>query len=219
MVKTTITILSIFIIQFAVGQTSKGLRYLNIDFMSRGYFYAYSTPKNADGDDESGGWASSPNKPRKISKSRFPNNQLAITIDTTRIDTFANQFFGYKLFVSNTTRDTVQFDAQDSRLNMKLQAQNDKGEWQDIEYLPGSWCGNSYHTIDLEPKAYWGFTIPNYQGRFKTKIRIELEYNDNVDPQQKKLVYSNVINGSINPGQFLNKEQYQSKGLMDPYDN
>ena len=38
--------------------TSKALKPLNIDFMNRGYFYAYSTPKNTEAD-ESGGWATS----------------------------------------------------------------------------------------------------------------------------------------------------------------
>jgi hypothetical protein len=115
--------------------TSKALKPLNIDFMNRGYFYAYSTPKNTEAD-YSGGWATSPNKPKIITDIKFPNNSLSITIDTNNIDRFANDFFGFNLFISNTTIDTVKLNAQDSRLNMKLQAQNSKGEWKDIEYLP-----------------------------------------------------------------------------------
>jgi hypothetical protein len=198
--------------------TSKALKPLNIDFMNRGYFYAYSTPKNTEAD-YSGGWATSPNKPKIITDIKFPNNSLSITIDTNNIDRFANDFFGFNLFISNTTIDTVKLNAQDSRLYMKLQAQNSKGEWKDIEYLPSSWCGNSYHKIELEPNAFWKFTIPNYNGEFQTKIRAELRYIDNDNLKTEKVVYSNIINGSINPGQFWNKRTYYPNGLMDPYND
>jgi hypothetical protein len=198
--------------------TSKALKPLNIDFMNRGYFYAYSTPKNTEAD-YSGGWASSPNKPKIITDIKFPNNSLSITIDTNNIDRFANAFFGFNLFISNTTIDTVKLNAQDSRLYMKLQAQNSKDEWKDIEYLPSSWCGNSYHKIELEPNAFWKFTIPNYNGEFQTKIRAELRYIDNDNLKTEKVVYSNIINGSINPGQFWNKRTYYPNGLMDPYND
>ena len=194
------------------------LKPLNIDFMNRGYFYAYSTPKNTEAD-ESGGWAVSPNLPTKISDTWFPDNSLGITIDTKLTDTFTNQFYGFKLFVSNTTADTIKFNAQDSRLYLKLQAQNNKGEWKDIEYLPSSWCGNSYHRVELEPGAFWDFTIPKYNGEFQTKIRAELKYIYNDNPRTERVVYSNVINGSINPGQFWNKRTYYPNGLMDPYND
>lgn len=198
--------------------SSTALKFLNIDFMNRGYFYAYSTPKNTE-DDNSGGWATSPNKPNIITDMKFPGNSFSITIDTNNIDTFANQFFGFKIFISNTTADTVKLNAQDSRLYMKLQAQNSKGEWKDIEYLPSSWCGNSYHKIELEPNAFWKFTIPKYNGEIQTKIRAELKFIDNENLKTEKVVYSNIINGSINPGQFWNKRTYYPNGLMDPYND
>lgn len=192
------------------------LQYLNIDYMNRGYFYAYSSM----GDPEtghSGGWALSSNTPKKIKGSVFPAIQPEITIDTTVVDTFAAKYYGYTLLVSNSTRDTIQFHAQDSRLYVKLQAQDSKGEWKDIEYLPNSWCGNSYHTIDLEPGAYWRFTIPNYQGEIKTRIRAELKYIDRYDRKNDRTVYSNIINGSVNPAQFWNKRRYSPENFMDPY--
>jgi hypothetical protein len=196
--------------------TSTGLKYLNIDYMNRGYFYAYES-RGEPGTGHSGGWAVSSNTPQKITEQAFPGNQLAITIDTTRIDTFATAYYGYTLFVSNTTADTVQFNAQDSRLYIKLQAQYGGSEWRDIEYLPGSWCGNSYHTIGLEPGAYWHFAIPNYQGEVNAKIRAELKYINKQDPKKDKIIYSNEINGSVNPAQFWWKPRYTSDGIMDPY--
>src|ERR1044072_6043595 len=187
--------------------TSLNLQYLNIDYMNRGYFYAYSSigdPHTGHG----GGWAMSSNTPQKITGSVSPSVQPEVTIDTTVIDTFAAKYYGYTLLVSNATRDTIQFDAQDSRLYLKLQAQDSQGEWRDIEYLPSSWCGNSYHTIDLEPGACWRFTIPNYQGEIKTSIRAELKYIDRYDRKKDKIIYSNIINGSVNPAQFWNKQRY-----------
>ncbi|MBS1659910.1 MAG: WG repeat-containing protein [Bacteroidetes bacterium] len=193
------------------------LRYLNIDFMNRGYFYAYSTPSNRK-DDPSGGWAVSGNTPRKTSSSfSFTPNSLSIKIDTTLIDTFAKKYYGCKLFISNTTTDTIRFNAQDSRLYLKLQAQDADGSWEDIEYLPSSWCGNSYHILALEPSAYWSFTIPTYTGQIQTRIRAQLQYIDPKRPKAKSFIYSNPINASINPGQFWNKRTYSPSGLMDPY--
>jgi hypothetical protein len=191
---------------------------LNIDFMNRGYFYAYSASKIlADG--SNGGWAVSSNRPKKTSKNQFPDKLLALTIDTSKIDTFATKYMGYKLFISNTTNDTISFNVQDSRLYLKLQAQDPKGEWRDIEYLPSSWCGNSYHTIKLPPDAFWSFSIPKYHGEFITNIRAELTYIDKLNPKKGTLVYSRTIRGGINPGQFWNKKTYHPGGLMDPYND
>lgn len=196
--------------------TSTTLKLLNIDFMNRGYFYAYSTPKNTEAD-YSGGWAVSRNMPKKITGGSFLPDQLSMMIDTTLLDTFANRFYGYKLFISNRTGDTVRFNAQDSRLYVKLQAQNETGEWKDIEYLPSSWCGNSYHELQLELGAFWGFTIPQYNGQFPTLVRAELRYIPGKDPKTEKVIYSNPVSASINPAQFWNKRAYYPGGLMDPY--
>jgi WG containing repeat len=200
------------------NDTTKALKPLNIDFMNRGYFYAYSTPKNTEAD-YSGGWATSSNRPKKNVDKKFQDNLLTVTIDTNIVDTFSNQFFGIKLFISNTTKDTIKFNAQDSRLYLKMQAQNNKGEWKDIEYLPSSWCGNSYHTVELEPNAFWSFTIPKYDGEVKTKIRAQLRYINKDNLKTDKVIYSNEISGSINLGQFWNKRTYYPNGLMDPYNN
>ncbi|UUC44565.1 WG repeat-containing protein [Flavobacterium cerinum] len=186
---------------------------LNIDFMNRGYFYAYSTP---DEQDLRGGWG--------VSKNILQINEiinisdlgkLKLLIKTEEKAVFQDFYSGYKFYVQNNTNDTIAFEAQDSRLYLKLQAQNKKGEWKDIEYLPSSWCGNSYHTVKLDPNTSWEFIIPEYEGEFKTKIRAELQY---LGAKDKKLfIYSNEIQSSINPAQFWNKMEYVPGGLMDPY--
>lgn len=192
---------------------------LDIDYMNRGYCYAYSTPLPQTGDD-SGGWYVSRNTPKPITETKtFGNNRLSVTIDAGKVVAFNKNTDGFNLFVANTTSDTIRFNAQDSRLYMTLQAIDQTGNWNDIEYLPSSWCGNSYHQIALEPGAYWTFTIPDYDGEFATKIRAKLLYVAPNDPKNQISIYSNEINGHVNPGQFFNKRSYQPNGIMDPYED
>jgi len=203
------------IIWQAPKEDSLPLQYLNIDYMNRSYFYAYSSTKDAD---RGGGWGISGNKPKMINNSKqFADQALSLTIDTSVVDTFAQKYYGFKVYLSNRTTDTIRFNAEDSRLSMKLQAFDELGSWKDIEYNPHSWCGNSYHTIELEPEAYWSFTIPRYTGAFRTSIRVELKYIDKHDPKKELTLYSNPVKASINPGQFWNKKPYYPNGIMDPY--
>lgn len=192
--------------------------YLNINFMNRGYCYAYSTqPKTQD--PEFNGWADSDNIPVKITDPQIRKGVLQIIADTSKHVPYAGKFKGFRLSVCNTTGDTVMFKAQDSRLYLKLQAKNKKGEWADIEYLPSSTCGNSYHKLKLESGSQWNFVIPDYRGSFQTRIRARLAVTDNTDPAKENIIYSNEFNGSVNPGQFTDKKEYDQNGLMDPYEN
>ena len=181
---------------------------LNIDYMNRGYFYAYSeTEKN-------NGWGMSNNYPKKINELKFPENQLSLVIDEKQEAIFQDKFYGCKLYLSNTSKEKIKLNASDSRLNILLQAKNSNGDWEYIEYLPSSWCGNSYHNLYLDSNEYWDFTIPLYEGSFKTKIRAVLLDNED---KAEKAIYSNAINGFINPSQFFIKNQYYPSNLMDPY--
>jgi hypothetical protein len=119
---------------------------------------------------------------------------------------------------------------------MKMQALNSNGEWMDIEYLPSSWCGNSYHSVELPQNHFWELAALRYEGSFKTRLRIDLTYVDPTDtkglPRRDKnfgldwtyrerrelKVDSNEFQGYVNPGQFWRKEEYFPRGLMDPYD-
>ncbi|KGO94905.1 WG repeat-containing protein [Flavobacterium subsaxonicum] len=185
---------------------------VNIDHKMRGYFYAYQSSDKKDYN----GWAESENLPKKIRKQPFTKNQLSVIIDTKQDTIFAENYLGYKMYIANTTKSNTVFNAQDSRLNVTLQALDSNGNWNDIEYLPNSWCGNSYHTVILEPKEYWAFTIPKYEGALKTKIRAKVSCEDG---KNSKVVYSNTIDGSVNPAQFYIEEAYTPNGLMDPYNN
>ncbi len=193
-----------------------GFEQINIDFMFRGYFYA-SSAKGKVNTGHGGGWGSSSNSPSLLSSENdLGKDNLSVRIDTALVVPFAGSYAGYSLIVGNSTPDTISFSAQDSRLNMKLQAFYN-GEWKDIEYLQSSWCGNSYHTVELPPNHSWSFSIPKYAGELKVKIRAELMYIDKSDPKISSIVYSNSIDGTVNPGQFWNKLQYTPNGIMDPY--
>lgn len=192
---------------------------MNIDYMYRGYCYAFS---NIHGPGTGHGGAGNParNMPRPLpdSLASFPAG-IHLYIDTTRIDTFAHSFAGYKLFLVNHTSDTIVLRAQDSRIYMNLQALDHNSEWRDIEYLPSSWCGNSYHTLSLPGNTYWSFTIPRYGGDYQTMIRVKLDLDGRRLKKHAKprIVYSYPIRGSINPAQFWNKRGYSPKNFMDPY--
>lgn len=200
----------------------KQLTSLNIDFMNRGYFYAYSKPNKND----IGGFGSSENIPQNITRTgNFTPNTLSVSVQTKIKDTIFGDCNGITVFIANTSKMKIDFNAQDSRLQMKVQALNSKGEWKDIEYLPSSWCGNSYHTLTLEPNNFWTFLTPIYEGEYKTKLRIELKHIDSEDKSEKSwekkeiTIYSNEYEGSINPGQFWRKQDYYPGGIMDPYND
>lgn len=190
---------------------------LNMDYMNRGYFHATSEPSKTD----IGGFGRSKNSAKEINRNHDNKRGLLLFVtekDSTKYD---NEYNGLAVQLKNNSNRDFFFSAQDSRLYMKVQAKTEIGEWKDIEYLPSSWCGNSYHTLTLKPQQYWEFITPKYEGEFKTKLRIELKYMEK-EPEdrrggEEKTLYSNEYDGSVNPGQFWRKEAYHPMGLMDPY--
>ncbi len=200
------------------------LKRLNIDYMNRACYTASSLYEDEKYSRGYGGWAGSANIPVKMVKQdKFQTKTLSIVVDTTLRDTFAKEFYGVKCYVVNDTKEAIEFNASDSKLSMLLQAMDAQGHWKDIEYVPSSWCGNSYHTVFLPPQHYWNFAIPQYDGAIGTRLRVRLDY---IEPgaagnrkTAEKTVYSNEFAGKINPGQFWRKEEYNPAGIMDPYRN
>lgn len=190
---------------------------LNIDYMNRGYFYVtYDTVAYED-------------KEESIS-SDYDVHSDAVTVvaNPKRICSSSYVKNGFEVYIANTTSDKVWFNAQDRRLYMKIQARDLQGTWRDIEYLPSSWCGNSYHSISLSKGKLWKFTAPFYQGMIPTKLRIQVQYIDASDitaedregryrNKKQITIYSNEFDGSINPAQFWRKPEYYPGGIMDPY--
>jgi hypothetical protein len=188
---------------------------LNLDFMRRGIYAVASAPlRHYAG---AGGWGQSDNRSKPIGTRRFAAHTLEVQVAPQATpNTFGKRYHGYALTISNTTADTVVFDAQDSSLSLTIQAQ----EWHDIEYSPSSWCGNSYHQVFLAPGQYWQLAVPAYAGEFRTQLRARLLHRRGRGTRsQQVLVYSNSFAGSVNPAQFWRPQGYSPQGIMDPYLN
>jgi hypothetical protein len=164
--------------------------------MLRGYFYAASSVEDTI---SLGGFGGSDNLPKKIESIYLPGgNQVILYIDTTQKTIINGEYNGYKIYLANTTSEHVAFAASDSRLSIIAEVYHED-VWKPIEYLPSSWCGNSYHFVYLNKNEYWEFNVPKYTGKINSKLRYKLKYGDN------NFIYSNEIPVSFNKDQLENK--------------
>ncbi|MDQ3109448.1 MAG: hypothetical protein M3R17_06095 [Bacteroidota bacterium] len=188
------------------AQTTKDLK---VDHMLRGHIYAQSSITDSSA---LGGYGESYNTPKKITgDEQFSERGFFLKIDTSTNIPFTEKYNGYSLYLVNKTDSTLKLSAQDSRLNVVAEVFYE-GKWQPIEYLPSSWCGNSYHTVFLSQNEYWTFSIPKFTGKIETKLRYSLALGNG------KYIYSNEIQTQINKEQLTIKEGHKPNGLMDPYD-
>ncbi|MDI9312292.1 MAG: hypothetical protein QM535_18930 [Limnohabitans sp.] len=208
MKRTTFTTVIILLLSStSFGQKKQDL---NVDFMLRGHLYAKSSIIDSTA---LGGFGDSKNLPKKINDSlAITNSGLSLIIDTTQTTTINDKYNGYKLYIANITDTIVQLEASDSRLSVIAEVFYE-GEWKPIEYLPSSWCGNSYHNVYLKQNESWEFDIPKFTGKIKTKLRYKLILSKDT------YLYSNEIFTSINKGQLENKEGHKPNGIMDPYND
>jgi hypothetical protein len=197
---------------FNSADTNYSLKRINVSYMLRGYFYAASGVKDTLAP---GGFGESGNHPKTInSKTKYTNTGSGpvMEIDTSEIVSFGNGYEGYKMILANQSGKTLKFSASDSRLNIIAEVFINKA-WRPIEYLPSSWCGNSYHTLYLKDNGYWEFAIPKYYGKVKVKLRYKLQ------GVQNEVYYSNEIQASINMKQLTVKEGHKPQDLMDSYND
>lgn len=184
---------------------------INVDYKLRGYFYAGTSNPDPYA---LGGHARSGNVPKKITQEIYNLNssetfKIVVVEDSTAL--FRKKFAGMKVYVVNMTNKNIRVPAQDGRIYLKRQVYY-KGEWQDVEYLPNSWCGNSLHNVYIDPNEYWEFTAPCLEGQIVAKFRFELrthEYH----------IYSNQFYGSFNESQLEYEQGHKPNNLMDPYNN
>lgn len=183
---------------------------LAIDYMMRGY----CTAKSSSVDKTAlGGFGRSNRAPQEItSTAANASNECYLLAQPKVVTDFANGK-GMRLVLVNASSAPVTFSACDSRLNIIQEAKDESGMWKPIEYLPSSWCGNSYHRVSLDSGQFWSFPVPRYTGSLKTLLRFRL-----IDGADKTLLVSNEFKGSVNLKQFTAKQTYNPKSLMDPYD-
>lgn len=185
--------------------TAAALEPLEVKFQLRGYFMADSSLKDPKA---LGGFAPSDNAPRRLDRPVAPG---VLTLTALPDETVAfDGKRGFRVILANATRTTAVFHASDSRINIIREARDRQGRWRPVEYLPSSWCGNSYHRIFLKVGHYWSFAAPEFRGSFRTKMRFVLE-------QEGLTLRSNEFEGWIHPEQFEQKEGHMATNIMDPY--
>ena len=137
----------------------------------------------------------------------LPAGELGIRVDTALPRIFQQENAGFTTYVYNTTGDTVEIDVQDNQLYVVMQALNRQGQWQDIEYMLSSSCGNSYYDIRLNPDEYWTLSIPRYEGDLPVTLRLAFHWKKiwKDSGPITQTIYSNTFQGSINPGQLWRK--------------
>lgn len=141
-----------------------------------------------------GGHASSDNMPRDID---FEHDLKADSIHLLLDDDVEGEPTGYRVRLINTSGQVVPFHAVDGRLLIIQQALDGSGEWRNVEMLPSSGCGNSYHRVMLDRHQYWQFDVPQYEGKDKTQIRYMLVIDGRAG------IISNAIEGSVNTTSLL----------------
>ena len=104
---------------------------------------------------------------------------------------FKKSYSGFNLILANASNKIIKFIASDFRLPLIMQGKIKGERWKDIEFLPFSWCGNSYNEISLIPNQAWIFSVPVYEGNTQVKLRFIM--ND---------IVSNEFDGTINMEQF-----------------
>jgi len=180
---------------------------MNINYMLSGQIYAGSSIKDFNA---LGGFGGSKLLPKKITAEQaFNSEAFYLKIDTAKTITYAQKYNGYKLFIVNKSDSTVALNASDSRLYVVAEAFV-KEEWQAIEYLTSSWCGNSYHQVFIKSDEYWDFNIPKFSGKLKAKMRYRLKLPDGT------FIYSNEVNTKINKKQLTERKRDNSRKIVDP---
>lgn len=200
------------IILFLIIQITSGQECLDVKFKLRGYFYAGTSQIDSTA---LGGFYEDKNTPKKLTSkiSEYSkSSKLEIIVKTNLTSQFENGILGFKVFIINKSDSIIELPAQDSRLYLKRQVFHNN-QWRDVEYLPSSWCGNSYHNVYIKPNEYWDFTAPCLSGKISANFRFELYVNDDLT------IYSNEFKGSFNKKQLEKEQGHKSIDLMDPYNN
>ncbi len=147
------------------------------------------------------------------------NEKIFLYIDINRRDTIENKYFGFKTYIINPTKDTISLISSIFRPYVSVQAKNAKEEWKSIKFA------NRYYTspdgksdVKLPAHSHLKFTIPDYDGSFKTKIRVEYKYSERTKSKKnpkEKIIYSNEIDANINISQFWLQDYWLPGDILD----
>jgi hypothetical protein len=204
----TATALATALLAFTYAATATDLKEVNIKFMLRGYCFAASPTNTLAPHDPAGNW----NVPKPLSQKNYgAAGELSLVVFPMEQVPFNKEYRGFRLLLVNRTGGETNLASCDMRLSIVQEALQGEGLWRPVEYLPASWCGNSYYSVTLPSAHYWEFAAPRYTGTIKAPLRFVL----NIEGEAP--IFSKVFEGSINPEQFTEKQGHSSTNLMDPY--
>ena len=149
--------------------------------------------------------------PRRLYKNtaNYKEDAFKVFIDTTVHGLWINKYFANAVFILNSSKDTIVFQAISNQLELIMQAKDENGAWRNIEKISYSHYWETYFEARLNPMEYYKYDMPVYKGGMKTKLRAKLTYRYSNSKKFENL-YSNEIDGSINPGQFWRSGLYSN---------
>ena len=100
----------------------------------------------------------------------------------------------YPVFIENLCKDTLEIGFGNV-LPIIMEAKDENGTWKPIQKKYKYGCGKGLTQFYLGPKQLAVTTMKQFEGTFKTKLRLVFSYTT-------LKVYSNEIDGYINKGQF-----------------
>lgn|GEM_PF-1891793 len=159
-----------------------------------GYFWA----KSARPDETAlGGFGQSRNVPHELDPdSPYAKKGIQLVVLPKESERFLDRYEGFTVLLINGSAAELWLSASDSRLPIIREALDADGGWKPVEYLPSSWCGNSYHRVFISPGQYWRFAAPRYAGTYVTQMRFRLTLWSDQD------IFSNEFSGTMNRNQF-----------------
>lgn len=122
-----------------------------------------------------------------------------IRVDTVSDYVYKENYVGHLISIINSTGKNQNINTQDGRLYLGTEVLYDN-EWLPIDYMKGSWCGNSYFTLDMKNQSTWEVIMPRYTGYKKGIFRIKFSV---IIDDQVKDYFSDQFEGSYNESQLL----------------
>lgn len=190
-----------------IQTSSNEPRYLDIDYKLQTWYtidyYGWRTVKHSITD-------------TSLNGIEYIEDNFSIILSRNEKSIFNKYYNGISLYIINDCDHSIRVPSVDGALYIVLEAKDRSGKWRQIESFPSSWCGNSYVKSSLNPKYFLKFSVPDYRGGYRTKLRAVLEIYNNKEKHVK--IYSNEISGSINPAQFWRENnEYQLQEFFEKY--
>lgn len=176
------------------------LKKINVDYQLMGYCKANVNNKYKKSSQEI--------EPKKIDKN-FTRAGTYLVINQDETTVFQNEMLGQKLYLVNNSSDEINAWIFDGRFLIDAEALNENNEWAPISYIPEIVSGNNINWIKLKKNRFLEFSVPVFEGNFKTKLRYSFR-----DNWTGKKIVSNEIEANINKLQ-LDKNKKEGRKNID----